>query len=314
MRPLQRPSRSSLVESEITYVHFLITGQMQATLYDLLGKEIQQDTFVRRSVIGLFSFGLSDRSHLQVQATEPSTAIRLTLSNLLQLTAKHATFQLAMFRLAADVFKRYVMVDRSLPKPSVVGIVHHTEASRPLVVRLARRLRALGESPCIAGDDAQWKLDGDFPFKLLVGDGRLEERQEILKGWASHRRLLVDIRADHSPEALMRFFSYVDTILWCVRAQDAPAALHLLQGLQKDVPRWRDKLRIVWLLDNNAPIAPYAPELYEVTERGFKLSFDSPGENQGSLLQHGFERIVHHLRGVQIGLALVSGPSHIVTF
>lgn len=91
------------------------------------------------------------------------------------------------------------MVDRSLPKPSVVGIVHHTEASRPLVVRLARRLRALGESPCIAGDDAQWKLDGDFPFKLLVRDGRLEKRQEILKGWASHRRLLVDIRADHSP-------------------------------------------------------------------------------------------------------------------
>ena len=138
------------VESEITHVYFLITGRMQATLYDLLGKEIQQDTFARGAVIGLFSVGLSDRSHLQVQATEPSTAIRLTLSNLLQLTAKHADFQLAMFRLAANVFKRYVMVDRSLPKPSVVGIVHHTEASRPLVGRLARRLRDLGESPCIA--------------------------------------------------------------------------------------------------------------------------------------------------------------------
>ena len=111
----------------------------------------------------------------------------------------------------------------------------------------------------------------------------------------------------------MRFFSYVDTILWCVRAQDAPAALHLLQGLQKDVPRWRDKLRIVWLLDNNAPIAPYAPELYLVTERDFKLSFDSPGENQGSLLQHGFERIVHYLRGVQIGLALVACRKENVT-
>jgi hypothetical protein len=98
-----------------------------------------------------FSLGLSDRSHLQVQATEPSTAIRLTLSNLLQLTAKHADFQLAMFRLAANIFKQHVMVDRSLPKPSVVGIVHHSEASRPLAGRLARRLRDLGESPCIVG-------------------------------------------------------------------------------------------------------------------------------------------------------------------
>jgi len=41
--------------------------------------------------------------------------------------------------------------------------------------------------------------------------------------------------------------SYVDIVLWCVRPQDEPAALQLLRGLQKDVPGWRDKLRIVWL-------------------------------------------------------------------
>ncbi len=57
------------VASEVTHVCFLITGRMQATLYDLLGKELQKDTFVRGSVIGLFALGLSDRSHLQVQAT-----------------------------------------------------------------------------------------------------------------------------------------------------------------------------------------------------------------------------------------------------
>ncbi len=45
------------VESEITHVSFIITGRMQATLYDLLGKEIQKDTFVRGSVIGLFAVG-----------------------------------------------------------------------------------------------------------------------------------------------------------------------------------------------------------------------------------------------------------------
>jgi predicted acylesterase/phospholipase RssA len=49
--------------------------------------------------------------------------------------------------------------------------------------------------------------------------------------------------------------------------------------------------------------------LYELAERDFKLSLDSPGANQGSLLQHGFERIVHHLRGIQIGLALGGGAA-----
>jgi NTE family protein len=294
------------VESEVTHVCFVITGRMQATLYDLLGKEIQKDTFVRGSVIGLFGVGLSDRSHLRVQANEPSAAIRLTVSDLLQLTAKHEDFQLAMFRLGANIFKRYVLgVDRFLPQPSVVGIVHHTEASRPLVGRLARRLRDLGESPCIAGDDERWKPDGDIPFRLLVGD----VRQSIPKDWASHRRLLVDVRADHSPEAMMRFLNYVDIALWCIRPQDTRAAVHLLQGLEKSIPRWRDKIRIVWLLDANAPIVPYVQELYELAERDFKLTFDAPRANQGTLLQHGFERIVHHLRGIQIGLALGGGSA-----
>jgi NTE family protein len=295
-------------ESEITHACFLITGRMEATLYDMLGKEVQKDTFVRGSVIGLFSLGLSERSHLQVQATEPSTAIRLTRADLLQLTAQHPEFQLAVFRAAAGMFRRYLMVDRSLPKPSVVGIIHHSEASRPLVGRLARRLRELGESPCIASDDERWKPDGDIPFKLLDGEGR-EVRQDILKDWASHRRLLVDFGSDHSPEAMMRVLSYLDIALWCVRPQEAPAAVHLLQELENSVPGWRDKLRIVWLLDNNAAVAPHVPELCVLAARDFKLTVDAPGANQSSLLQHGFERIVHHLRGVQIGLALGGGAA-----
>jgi hypothetical protein len=102
----------------------------------------------------------------------------------------------------------------------------------------------------------------------------------------------------------MRFLSYVDIVLWCVRPQDASAAVHDLQALQKIEPGWRDKLRIVWLLDNNAPLAPYVPELHELAARDFKLTLDAPAANQSRLLQLGIERIVHHLRGVQIGLAL----------
>jgi len=295
------------VDSEITQVSFIISGRMQAALYDSLGKEIQRDIFVRGSVIGLFALGLSERSHMQVQASEPSTAIRLTLSDLLQLTAKYADFQLALFRLAANRFKRYVMdVDRSLPKPSVVGIIHLSDASRPLVGRLARRLRELDESPCIAGDDERWKPNGDFPFMLLARDG---DQQNALKDWAAHRRLFVDVGADHSLEAMKRFMSYVDVALWCLRPQDAEVAVDLLREVEESIPKWREKVRIVWILNAITPFAPYIPKLYELAERNFKLTFDPPRANQGSLLQQGFERIVHHLRGIRIGLALGGGAA-----
>ena len=295
------------VESEITHLYFLITGRVKATLHDSLGKEIEKDTIVPGRAIALIALGSSDPSLLHVEAIEPSTAIRLSPSDLLQLAGKHADFQLALFRLVVDAAKRYVTVDRSLPKPSVVGIIHHTEASRSLAGRLARRLRELDESPGVVGDDEQWKPDGDIPFKLLDREGQI--RQELLKDFSSNRRLLIDVRADYSPEAMMRFLSYVDIVLWCIRPEDAPAAVVLLQELVKSVPRWRDKIRIVWVLDNKAPIAPYVPELYELAERDFKLTFDAPGANQSSLLEHGFERIIHHLRGIQIGLALGGGAA-----
>ena len=108
---------------------------------------------------------------------------------------------------------------------------------------------------------------------------------------------------------MMRFLSYAGVVLWCIRPEDAPAAVVLLRGLVKSVPRWRDKIRIVWVLDNKAPIAPYVPELHELAERDFKLTFDGPGANQSSVLEHGFERIIHHLRGIQIGLALGGGAA-----
>ena len=78
------------------------TGRLQATLYDLLGKEIQKDTFVRGSVTGLFAVGLSDRSHLEVEAIESSTAIRLTLSDLLGIERERVDFRLAMFHFSSE--------------------------------------------------------------------------------------------------------------------------------------------------------------------------------------------------------------------
>jgi predicted acylesterase/phospholipase RssA len=65
----------------------------------------------------------------------------------------------------------------------------------------------------------------------------------------------------------------------------------------------------VWLLDQKAPIAPHVPELHELAERDFKLTLEAPSGEQDGLLRHGFERIVHHLRGIQIGLALGGGAA-----
>jgi predicted acylesterase/phospholipase RssA len=71
----------------------------------------------------------------------------------------------------------------------------------------------------------------------------------------------------------------------------------------------RDKVCLVWILNQEAPVASYVQELCEFASRDFKVYSGALKPNQGKLLGQGAERIVHHLRGVRIGLALGGGAA-----
>jgi predicted acylesterase/phospholipase RssA len=55
--------------------------------------------------------------------------------------------------------------------------------------------------------------------------------------------------------------------------------------------------------------APQADELRPLISRDFKLSFLEPPPDTGNVLKQGLERLVHHLRGIQIGVALGGGAA-----
>jgi predicted acylesterase/phospholipase RssA/CRP-like cAMP-binding protein len=300
------------LESAIDSVYFVVAGRLEGALFDRLGKKILHDTFQRGTVVGLFSVLLADRSHLHVEAVEPTTVIHLALDDLLRLTAKYREFQLTILRIAANLVKHLMLVDRDLPKPAAVAVVHHSDASRRLTVEMTRRLRQLGETPCVAGDDERWQpLDG-IPHRLLFENGVSigpERIKQLLKDWASYNRIFIDTRADHSADDLNRIVSYADIILWCVEPRDAAAALQTLKTVERSVPRLREKVCVVWILNYEAPAPPYVRELHEFAVRDFKTYSGALKPNQGKLLQQGVERIVHYLRGVQIGLALGGGAA-----
>lgn len=296
--------------ADVQSIFFVVAGQLEGSLFDRLGKEVRRDTFRRGSVVGLFSALLPDRSYLHVEAAEHTTVVHLTLDDLLRLTARHRQFQLAMLRVAAGIAKHLVMVDRDLPRPAAVAVVHHSDASRPLAAELARRLRQLGESPCVAGDDARWRPEEGIPHRLLFEDGVSigpERVKQLLKEWIAHGRLFIDFQTEHTPDDLGRMLAYSDAVLWCLRPQDVEAALRTLKALEPAVPRLREKVCLVWVLDHDAPAPPFVRELYEFAAHDFKTYTGELRPKQGRLLQQGVERIVHHLRGVRIGLALGGG-------
>ncbi len=70
----------------------------------------------------------------------------------------------------------------------------------------------------------------------------------------------------------------------------------------------RDKVRLVWLLPSGE-LAPIASELRGLACADVKVCLDKPKPNQGPVASAGLERLVHQMRGVQIGVALGGGAA-----
>ena len=70
---------------------------------------------------------------------------------------------------------------------------------------------------------------------------------------------------------------------------------------------WRDKTSVAWLLDGVVPVAPVVPNLRDVASCDFKIAMVPPQLPWGRSLAGGLERLVHHLRGIRIGVALGGG-------
>jgi NTE family protein len=300
------------LDTQIDYVYFVVTGRLEGALYDRLGKEVHRDHFRRGSVAALFCLLLPDRSRLHIEAVEPTTVVCLGLEDLLRLTSGHREFQLTMFRIAANLVKKLMLVDRELPKPAVVAVVHHSDASRPVTVQLVERLRELAESPCVAGDDERYKPVDGIPHRLLFENGVFigsERVNDLLNEWTSYGRLFIDFAVEHSIGDLTRMIDYADVVLWCLRPQDVSAALQTLKVMGRSAPGLRDKVCLVWILNADASAPPYVEELSVLAARDFKTCSGDLKPTQGKLLKQGVERIVHYLRGVQIGLALGGGAA-----
>ncbi|MDG2224030.1 MAG: patatin-like phospholipase family protein [Rubripirellula sp.] len=299
-------------EEELTKVLFVISGRLRATALDLFGKQVLERPLLRGAVFGLFSIAQPEQANTSLVATEPSTGIQLGMNQLLDLMSKHPDLQMSLFRLAANVVRQIVMVDRSKEQPSVVGVIHQTPASRPLTPRLVKRLMEIEAPPCVAGDDPNWQAIDGIPYRLLFENGNMldsDQRRAQLKEWSDHGRIFIDLDTNHELSHLVQLVSFADTILWCIEPKDADAARQKLTLLQHEVPGWRDKICLVWLLDTETTVSPLNPDLSKLVERDFKISFNEPKQNYGRQLKGGFERIIHHLRGIQIGIALGGGAA-----
>ena len=102
--------------------------------------------------------------------------------------------------------------------------------------------------------------------------------------------------------------SECEEILWCCDNEN-PDQTHeaMLANLVVRYPEWKSRIVCVQILAKGKTVGRRKPCCSDLLERDFLLPLDESANGQSRLFQQGIDRIVCHLRGIKIGLALGGG-------
>jgi len=294
----------------MTSVCLIVHGRIKQTLIDMHGRVMLERFLTRGSQFGLLGAAEAEPVPVDIIAVEPTAVLRIDFDTTRQLARKHDSFGLSLTRLIAGMVRQVLQSDRAPNKPSLITIFHETSTSRQLTGRIIRRFLEMGETPCLMSDQPGAEPIQNVPFRDLIEDGQQLTREDIRRQinlWSDSKRVILDVDAAIDPVSASLLVEFSDQVLWCSNSEAVDSTVYRLKAIESRVPGWRDKINLIWMLDSDAWIAPMSDELRELTTRQFKISFSELQENQGRLLLNGFERLLHHLRGIRIGLALGGG-------
>ena len=290
-------------------VSFIVYGGIKQATVDSRGDEVMSVLQSRGGQVGFLLAVSGDVMPVKMTAAEPSVVLQFDYRTLDSLVNAHPALKRNLGRMLAHRFSEQLM-DRHRLIPELVAFVHASPETRPVTHRVVQRLLALGESPCLFSDDPGCEADPQVRFVSLLVDGRLMPEEAVrsqVDQWSDSKRKVFDVSADRAHEVLQLVHRVCEMVFWCVTPETWEQVADTLSALNSQAQGWRQKLRLVWVLDPERQVPPVAPSLQKRVGYDFKVSLQPPTSVQGPLLLHGIERIVHELRGVRIGVALGGG-------
>ena len=195
---------------------------------------------------------------------------------------------------------------RNVPSPRL-GIVATSERGYQMAGKIVARLLHVGERFQAWSNQPEWLMKtGYWPALLSLqpassGDAPLLQPPPP----QLDRRIVVWVPAAHGTTDFKLLLG-CDEILWLLEPHDAPnlaqsmAPLTFLQGNASD------RVRLVWLLNSNSPVAPLLNGL-TFKKPDVKVVVESSNGSPARQEIQGIDRLVRALRGISIGIALAGG-------
>lgn len=294
-----------------TSVYLIIHGRIRLALLDIQGHVLMQRYHGSGDQFGGMAAALAEPVPMECFAEDPSTLLRFEYVKSQELAKKYDVFRINFARAMAETVKRALYNDRLPSRPHLVAFFHQSDDTRIITQKLFRRLAELGEDISILTDRTEAETIDRVRTCQIVGGERDFTPQEVVNlvaQWLEKGRVFADIATDIEAERAANALDKFVSIYWCVTPQNWQASVQRLKEIESRAPGWRNKIRILWLL-KPSEAAPLANELRELAGRDVKVSLDAPLPRHGKVEINGFDRLLHLVRGIQIGVALGGGAA-----
>ncbi len=261
---------------------------------------------------GALGLSSDDAFPLNVEVADPATLLRFDRKSALELAARIPLFRRNLFRMVGDSVKQSLLSNQKNSLARIVTFVCFGERSRTIVDEIALRLAAIGEKIGLLSDSISNSIAPAIPCQsLLDADGEFiseSEVRRIIEEWQGFERVFFVVDETSPEDKFVRLVDLSDNVFFATAPGNVAQAIKELQTIIEASPSRQRKTCLVWVLGEDEPVSPYQPELSGLVARDFKIQCKANGVDSRQH-QQGVERIVHHLRGVRIGVALSGGAA-----
>lgn len=200
---------------------------------------------------------------------------------------------------------------RRRPAPMSVGLVRGNPRGEQLLVLLTQELQARGERVIVVSSKLPDALADKvatqaLPQRATTIDERAL-RSDVTELTERYDRVLVDLPVTAETNRLGAALAQCEAGLWLVDSAEAGDAEQRLSQLLEVVPSLASNLQAVWLLRPEERVAPRLDRRWPLEQRDLMVELSGDLAHPSRRQWQGMQRLVRHLQGVKIGLALGGG-------
>ena len=202
-------------------------------------------------------------------------------------------------------------------RPRVIGLVNQHSGTMFFAALVARALAAEGDQVCVISEEATRVAASDsssFQSCRIPADLSGSEKSEWVRKYVlDHQRredaTLVNLSPALSVETFAAILPQCEQVWWLVTPDDLGQATYRLHTLLQAQPVLASRIYWMWLTQD-AKQPPSVPEIASpLAQPDFKISLDSKPQVASRHHRQSLSRLVRHVHGTRIGLALGGGAA-----